>query len=77
MAKKNKKKTKKDQKLLRKNSITVYLNDKELYVLRKFMKKYKIKTSGELVRKTLFTYILERMTEDYPTIFPTEEDKKN
>ncbi len=76
MAKKKNNKTKKDRKLLRKNQITVYLNDKELYVLRKFMKKYKIKSTGDLVRQTLFTHILEKMTEDYPTIFPTEDDKK-
>lgn len=64
---------KKKEKLIRKNKLTINLNDKEYKVLQNFMTKYKIKNTSNLVRKALFTHILEQFDKDYPSIFTNTE----
>lgn len=64
---------KKKEKLIRKNKITINLNEKEYKVLQNFISKYKIKNTSNLVRKALFTHILEQFDKDYPSIFPETE----
>lgn len=71
------KKSKNIEKLVRKNKITVHLNDKEYNVLKKFIAKYKITNTSKLVRETLFTYILEQFDKDYPTLFPEDKMKND
>jgi hypothetical protein len=70
MKKKNK------ERLKRKHSITVTLNDREYTVLKKYLKKYKIKSKAQLIREALFTHILEQFDKDYPSLFPHDEGKK-
>ncbi|MBN2662681.1 MAG: hypothetical protein JXR68_03440 [Bacteroidales bacterium] len=67
---------KKKEKLVRKNKLTINLNDKEYKVLQKFITKYKVKNTSNLVRQALFTYILQQFDKDYPTIFPETEQPK-
>jgi len=62
------------EKLIRKHIVQFQLNDKELNVLNKFIKKYRIKNKSKLIRETLFSYILEQFDKDYPTLFPENED---
>jgi hypothetical protein len=70
MKKKNK------ERLKRKHSITVTLNDREYTVLKKYLKKYKIKSKAQLIREALFTHILEQFDKDYPSLFPHDEETK-
>lgn len=65
---------KKNEKLIRKHKITVALNDKELIVLNKYLKKYKIKNKNKLIRQTLFKHILEKFDKDYPSLFSNQND---
>ncbi|MEE1541932.1 MAG: hypothetical protein UF067_05640 [Paludibacteraceae bacterium] len=51
----------------------ISLNDKEKIVLDNFCKKYKIEKKAKFVRETLFTAILKRLDEDYPTLFDEKE----
>ena len=62
------------EKLIRKHIVQFQLNDKELNVLNKFIKKYRIKNKSKLIRETLFSYILEQFDKDYPTLIPENED---
>ncbi len=57
------------EKQTRKHLLAVTLNDKEFLVLQKYIKKYRVKNKANLVRKALFTYILEQFDQDYPTLF--------
>ena len=67
-------KDKKNKSILpRKNKLTLYLNDKEMVVLKNFMKKYHFENQNEAVRKALFTYIIKQLSDDYPQLFPTDE----
>lgn len=64
----------KKKRMPRKNKVTLYLNDKEMIALRKFMKKYKFESRNDAVRKALFTYIVEKLSQDYPQLFPENEE---
>jgi len=65
---------KKTEKLVRKHKISVALNDRELVVLNKYLKKYKISNKNKLIRQTLFKHILEEFDKDYPSIFSKQND---
>ncbi|MEA3450677.1 MAG: hypothetical protein U9Q83_02095 [Bacteroidota bacterium] len=65
---------KKKEKLIRKHKISVALNDRELVVLNKYLKKYKVTNKNELIRQTLFKHILEEFDKDYPSIFSNTND---
>lgn len=60
-------------KVKREHRIVISLNDKEKIVLDNFCKKYKIEKKAKFVRETLFTAILKRLDEDYPTLFDEKE----
>ncbi len=66
--------SKPNEKLIRKHVVQFQLNDRELNVLNKFIKKYRIKNKSKLIRETLFSYILEQFDKDYPTLFPENKD---
>ncbi|MEN9443576.1 MAG: hypothetical protein RIS47_466 [Bacteroidota bacterium] len=59
----------------RKNAQSFLLNDKELAALEMYCKKYKIQNRSKFIRETLFSHVLQRFDEDYPTLFTAEEMK--
>jgi len=68
------------QKLKRKHSISLLLNDYELQAFNKYCSKYKVKSKSKFMRETIVTAILKKFDSDYPTLFDTqnipEENKK-
>ena len=56
----------KQSKQLRKYKISLNLNENEYRVFQKYLKKYRISNKAQVVRKALFTYILEKFDKDYP-----------
>ena len=63
------------EKLKRKNQFCFLLNDHELNVINKFCKKYKISNRSKFIRETVISSILNKLDEDYPTLF-SENDMK-
>ena len=63
----------KNKKQPRTHPISVNLNDKEFNVFQKYLKKYKISNKAQVIRKALFTYILEQFDKDYPSLFDDNE----
>jgi len=58
---------------LRDKPITFSLNETEYKVLQKYCAKYKITNRARLIRETLIKSILNKMNEDYPTLFGENE----
>jgi len=58
-----------NEKMKRTHQLTFYMNEKEVLVFKKFIKKYKIKNKAKMIRTVLFTHILEQFDKDYPTLF--------
>lgn len=65
----------KKEKLPRTHKLYFALNDKEYKVLKKYMKQYRIYNRANLVRKALFTYILEQFDKDYPSLFSKNDSE--
>jgi hypothetical protein len=57
------------EKMKRTHQITFYMNEKEILVFKKFIKKYNIKNKAKMIRTVLFNHILEQFDKDYPTLF--------
>ncbi len=53
----------------RKHVVKIQLNDKEKEVLDKFCKKYKITNRSKLLRELVFSAVLSKIEEDYPSLF--------
>ncbi len=53
----------------RKHTVKIKLNDKEKQVLDKFCKKYKITNRSKLLREVIFSTVLSKFEEDYPSLF--------
>ncbi|MCL2073955.1 MAG: hypothetical protein FWH18_08545 [Marinilabiliaceae bacterium] len=70
--KQNKKKLKTEErppKIKRTHKVTVSFNDKEIEVVEAYCKKYNIKKKTSYIRETIIRTIMERLLEDYPTLF--------
>jgi hypothetical protein len=61
------------EKLKRKHSQAFLLNDLELEALLKYCKKYKVKNKSKFIRETIFSAVLKKFDEDYPTLFDLNE----
>jgi len=59
--------------MVRKNIVSISLNDHELKALEKYCTKYKISNRTRFIRESLMKVILTRMSEDYPTLFEEKE----
>ena len=59
----------KDENLKRINRQGIMLNNHELNALNKFCKKYRIKNKSKFMREAIFTEVLKKFDEDYPTLF--------
>ncbi len=53
----------------RKHTVKIQLNDKEKQVLDKFCKKYKITNRSKLLRELIFSTVLSKFEDDYPSLF--------
>jgi hypothetical protein len=60
-------------KMLRENTITFSLNDPEYQALQKYCSKYKITNRSRFVRESVMKMVINRLTEDYPTLFGENE----
>ncbi len=59
-----------DNKLKRKYRICTMLNEKELKVLKKFLRKRKIQNKSKFFREVILKYVIEQLVEyDYPKLF--------
>lgn len=63
----------KPPKMNRTNKITFSLNDKEMRVLKQFCEKYKIEKRSRFLRETIMRAVLNKFSEDYPTLFNENE----
>ncbi len=57
----------------RTHKITILLNDEEYKVMCRYLSKYKVNNRSRWVRETIMTSVLQRLTEDYPTLFSEKE----
>ena len=55
--------------MLRKNKQVLLFNDKEMEVMNRFFKKYKIESKSRFFRETIISAILRTMEEDHPKLF--------
>ncbi|PID89682.1 MAG: hypothetical protein CSB01_00545 [Bacteroidia bacterium] len=62
-------------KLARQHKISILLNDLELEALNKYCKKYKITNRSKLIREKLFTAVVKKFEDDYPSLFDFENNK--
>lgn len=60
-------------KMPRERTITFSLNDPEYKTLQKYCSKYKIKNRARFVRESVMKVVINRLTEDYPTLFDENE----
>lgn len=60
-------------KLKRKNVLRFKVNDLELEALEKYCKKYRIKNKSQFIRETIFSIIIKKFEDDYPTLFDVSD----
>ena len=63
------KKKSRDEKLIRRNSVTMRLNQREKEAIDLYCQKYKISNKAKFMREAILTKVLKRFDEDYPTLF--------
>lgn len=63
-------------KMPRNHRISFTLNEKEYKVFQRYMKKYNVNNKANLIRKALFTHILEQFDKDYPTLFNNKDNNE-
>lgn len=54
---------------LRRNRVTIVLNDKEYATLSRFFAKYKVTNKSKFIREAVMKTVLRRLEEDYPSLF--------
>ncbi len=78
MAKKNSKtplKPSVKDRLVRNRRISITLNEKELRVIERFFKEYKITNKSKFLRDTIIRTVWEKLEENAPTLFSKEDLK--
>ncbi len=65
----------KGEKLPRKHSIQILLNEKEKKVLDNYCKKYRISNRSKFIRELVVSEILEQLDKDYPSLFDNIQPK--
>lgn len=66
-------KWKRDEKLLRNNTLTLRFNQREKEAIDLYCQKYGITNKSKFIRETILTEVLKRFDEDYPTLFEVEK----
>lgn len=56
--------------------LTVLLNGKESGLIEEYLNKYKISNRSKWVRETLILFIMQKMEQDYPTLFSENEMRR-
>lgn len=59
--------------MLRERIITFSLNEPEYLAIQKYCSKYKIKNRARFLRESVMKVVLNRFSEDYPTLFGENE----
>ena len=62
--------------MIRKNIVSISLNDSEYNVLQKYCTKYKITNRARFIRESMLRIVITQMCEDYPTLFREEEMRR-
>jgi hypothetical protein len=62
----------KDINLIRKNSHTLRLNNREMQAIEAYCRKYKVDNKSKFMRETILSEVLKRFDSDYPTLFELE-----
>lgn len=60
---------------LRLFKVSFLLNSEELKAMDHYLKKYKIENRSHYLRETLLSQVLQKLDEDYPTLFEPWEMK--
>jgi len=63
----------KEKDLLRKNKISLLLNNRELKAIEAYCSKYEVKNRSKFIRETVLTEVLKKFDEDYPSLFEFEK----
>lgn len=63
----------KDLNLIRRNTRSLRLNNRELQAIEAYCKKYKVDNKAKFMRETILTEVLKRFDSDYPTLFEFEK----
>jgi len=53
----------------RKYTQSIKLNEHEMSALLSYCKKYRVKNKAKFFRETIFTHILKKFDQDYPSLF--------
>ncbi len=61
--------TNKRHKQLRKNKVTILLNESEMKALMRYCDRHQIKNRSRLIREVLIKGILKRLDNESPTLF--------
>lgn len=62
--------------MARSNRLTILLSDREQRLIDEYLKKYKIQNRSKWIRETLILFILQKMEQDYPTLFSENEMRR-
>ncbi|MCQ2058361.1 MAG: hypothetical protein MJY71_00825 [Bacteroidaceae bacterium] len=60
----------------RDRKLTVLLNEKESGLIEEYLKKYKISNRSKWIRETLILFIMQKLEQDYPTLFSENEMRR-
>ena len=60
---------------LRQFKVSFLLNSEELKAMNRYFNKYKIENRSHYLRETLLSQVLQKLDEDYPTLFEPWEMK--
>lgn len=60
---------------LRQFKVSFLLNSEELKAMNHYLNKYKIENRSHYLRETLLSQVLQKLDEDYPTLFEPWEMK--
>ncbi|MCQ2209756.1 MAG: ribbon-helix-helix domain-containing protein [Paludibacteraceae bacterium] len=63
----------KRDRLVRDKRMSITLNEKELRVIERFFKEYKIKNKSKFLRDTIIHTVWEKLEESAPTLFSKDE----
>lgn len=55
--------------LPRKQRMVFLMSEEESHLVDRYLQKYRITNKGRWLRETVLTFVLQKMEEDYPTLF--------
>jgi hypothetical protein len=63
----------KEERLKRKNRLSVLLNNREMKALGIYCSRYRISNKSEFFRETVMKYIVKRFEEEHPSLWEESE----